>query len=235
MRDLDRLEQAADESPREYLSCFLEIMSLVHNADSVQAACSFVRSLQPGSMLSDHLLLNLPYDMADVQAKSEGVFRVLESHQKAPKTSAAVITMPVQPPAPQGMKRPSPGQGPALKLEVPVQDGLEEGKRRKTTRDPLPKYELNTPIDVIYLQNRDRGIFKDPPKSGVPEHMKNRNRYCQFHKDFGHDTVHCRNLYAQVMLAIHAGRLKQYVKTDEAQPWQDTARTEKGKQAQAFG
>ncbi|PON44888.1 hypothetical protein PanWU01x14_263700 [Parasponia andersonii] len=111
----------------------------------------------------------------------------------------------------------------------------EGGKRRKTTRDPLPKYELNTPIDVIYLQNRDRSIFKDPPKSGVPEHMKNRNRYCQFHKDFGHDTVHCRNLYAQVMLAIHAGRLGQYVKNDETRPRPDTARTEKGKQVQASG
>ncbi|PON44891.1 hypothetical protein PanWU01x14_263730, partial [Parasponia andersonii] len=111
----------------------------------------------------------------------------------------------------------------------------EGGKRRKTTRDPLPKYELNTPIDVIYLQNRDRSIFKDPPKSGVPEHMKNRNRYCQFHRDFGHDTVHCRNLYAQVMLAIHTGRLGQYVKNDETRPRPDTARTEKGKQIQASG
>ncbi|PON72766.1 hypothetical protein PanWU01x14_062350 [Parasponia andersonii] len=109
MRDLDRLEQAADESPREYLSRFLEVMSLVHNADSVQVAGSFVRSLQPGTMLSDYLLLNLPYDMADVQAKSEGVFRVLESRQKALKTSAAGTTTPIQPPAPQGMKRPSPG------------------------------------------------------------------------------------------------------------------------------
>ncbi|PON57911.1 hypothetical protein PanWU01x14_170010 [Parasponia andersonii] len=217
-------QYAADESPREYLLRFLEVMSLVHNADSIQAAGSFVRSLQPGLMLSGHLLLNLPYDMADVQAKSEGVFRVLESHQKAPKTSAAVTTTPIQPLAPQGMKKPPLGQGPAPKQEVPAQDGLEGGKRRKTTRDPLPKYELNTPIDVVYLQNRDRGIFKDPPKSGVPEHMKNRSRYCQFHKDFGHDTVHCRNLYAQVMLAIHASRLKQYVKTNEDQPRQDTTR-----------
>ncbi|PON63451.1 hypothetical protein PanWU01x14_131150 [Parasponia andersonii] len=235
MRDLDRLEQAADESPREYLLHFLEVISLVHNADSVQAACSFVWSLQPGSMLSDHLLLNLPYDMADVQTKSEGVFRMLESHLKAPKTSATITTTSVQPPTLQGVKRPLPGQGPASKQEVPVRDGLEGGKRRKTTRDPLPKYELNTLVDVIYLQNRDMGIFKDPPKSGVPEHMKNRNRYCQFYKDFGHNTVHCRNLYAQVMLAIYAGRLKQYMKTDEAMPWQDITRTEKGKQAQASG
>ncbi|PON71359.1 hypothetical protein PanWU01x14_074990 [Parasponia andersonii] len=133
------------------------------------------------------------------------------------------------------MKRPLPSQGLTPKQEVPAQDGLEGGKRRKTTCDPLPKYELNTPIDVIYLQNRDRGIFKDPPKSGVPEHMKNRSRYCQFHKDFGHDTVHCRNLYVQVMLAIHAGKLGQYVKSDEAQPRQDTTRAEKGKQVQASG
>ncbi|PON58604.1 hypothetical protein PanWU01x14_164940, partial [Parasponia andersonii] len=205
MCELDRLEQAVDESPREYLSYFLEVMSLVHNADSVQAAGSFVRSLQPGSMLSDHLLLNILYNMADIQAKSEGVFRVLESHQKAPKTSAVITTMPVQTPAPQGVKRPSPGQGPALKQEAPIWDSQQGGKRRKTSRDPLPKYELNTLIEVIYLKNKDMGIFKDPPKSGVPEHMNNRNRYCQFHKDFRHNTIHGHYLYAQVMMAIHAG------------------------------
>ncbi|PON45100.1 hypothetical protein PanWU01x14_261340 [Parasponia andersonii] len=120
MRDLDQLEQATDESPRKYLSRFLEVMSQVYNADSVQAAGSFVRSLQPGPMLSDHLLLNLLYDMADVQAKSEGVFKVLESYQKVPKTSAAITTTPVQTPAPQGVKRPPPGQGLAPKQEAPI-------------------------------------------------------------------------------------------------------------------
>ncbi|PON40062.1 hypothetical protein PanWU01x14_300050 [Parasponia andersonii] len=96
MRDLDRLEQSANESPSEYLSRFLEVMSLVHNADSAQAASSIIRGLQPRSMLSDHLFLNLPYDMTDVQAKSEGVFRVLESHQKVSKASAAITTAPAQ-------------------------------------------------------------------------------------------------------------------------------------------
>ena len=74
MRDLDRMEQSATESPRDYPSRFLDMLSMVHDADTIQAASSFVRGLQPGSMLSDHLLLSLPYDMADVQAKSEGVF-----------------------------------------------------------------------------------------------------------------------------------------------------------------
>lgn len=59
--------------------------------------------------------------------------------------------------------------------------------------------------------------------------------YCQFHKNFRHDTIHCRNIYAQVMMAIHAGRLKPYVKTSETQPLEDVTRPEKGKQTQASG
>ncbi|PON31595.1 hypothetical protein PanWU01x14_368670, partial [Parasponia andersonii] len=125
--------------------------------------------------------------------------------------------------------------GGCLGEEAPIRDSQEGGKKRKTPRDPLPKYELNMPIDMIYLQNRDRGIFKDPPKSGVPEHMKNRSMYCQFHKDYGHETAHYRNLYAQVMMAIHAGRLKQYVKTGGTQPQEDISRPDKGKQTQASG
>ncbi|PON42639.1 hypothetical protein PanWU01x14_280330, partial [Parasponia andersonii] len=82
-----------------------------------------------------------------------------------------ITTAPAQTPAPQGVKRPVPDQGPTPKQEARTQGD----KRRKASRDTLPKYELKTPIDVIYLQNRDRGIFKDPPKSGVPEHMKNKN------------------------------------------------------------
>ncbi|PON96306.1 hypothetical protein TorRG33x02_078950, partial [Trema orientale] len=62
----------------------------------------------------------------------------------------------------------------------------------------------------------------------------NKNRYCQFHRDHGHDTVHCRNLYAQVMMVIQAGKLKQYVKAD-GQAKKDTAGQDKGKQTQASG
>lgn len=64
--------------------------------------------------------------------------------------------------------------------------------------------------------------------------MKNKNRYCQFHRDHGHDTVHCRNLYAQVMTAIQAGKLKQYVKVD-GQAKKDATGQDKGKQTPTSG
>ncbi|PON62754.1 hypothetical protein PanWU01x14_136660 [Parasponia andersonii] len=66
-------------------------------------------------MLSDHLLLNLPYDMTNVQAKSEGVSRVLKSYQKAPKASAVITTAPAQTSTMQGIKTHAPFQGPAPK------------------------------------------------------------------------------------------------------------------------
>ncbi|PON41255.1 hypothetical protein PanWU01x14_290940 [Parasponia andersonii] len=167
--------------------------------------------------------------MVDVQARSEGVFRVLESHQKMPKAFAVITTVPAQTPTLEGIKRPAPDQGPTPKQGAPTQGSQEDGKRRKASRDPLPKYELNRSIDVIYLQTRDMGIFKDPPKSGVPEHMKNRNKYYQFHKDHGHETINWRSIYAQVMMVIHAGKLRQYVKTGRSQLKENAPRPEKGK------
>ncbi|PON75482.1 hypothetical protein PanWU01x14_041070 [Parasponia andersonii] len=203
MRDLDRLEQTVSESPKEYLTRFLEVISLVHNADSVQAASLFVRGL------------------------------VLESRQKTSKVSVAITTAPAQALVPYGVKRPAPDRGPILKQGTPTQGSQEGGKKRKVSCDPLPKYELNTPIDMIYLQKKDKGIFKDQPKSGIPEHMKNRNRYYQFHKYHEHDTINYRNFYTEVMVSIHAGKLNQYVKTGGIQLQVDATRPEKSKQTQA--
>ena len=52
---------------------------MIYDADSIVAAGSFIKGLQPGSMLFEDLIKNSPYDMAEIQERDEGVFRVLES------------------------------------------------------------------------------------------------------------------------------------------------------------
>ena len=54
---------------------------MIYDADSIAAAGSFIKGLQPGSMLFEDLIKNSPYDMAEIQEKAEGVFRVLESRE----------------------------------------------------------------------------------------------------------------------------------------------------------
>ena len=56
---------------------------MIYDADSVAAAGSFIKGLQPGSMLFKDLTENTPYDMVEIRVRAEGVFRVLESREKA--------------------------------------------------------------------------------------------------------------------------------------------------------
>ena len=90
MADLHRLVQNEDETPRQYLTRFMEVMNMIYNADSVAAAGSFIKGLQPGSMLFENLIKNTPYHMAEIRERAEGVFRVLESTEKLGRKVTAI-------------------------------------------------------------------------------------------------------------------------------------------------
>ena len=63
---------------------------MIYNADSVATAGSFIKGLQPGSMLFEDLIKNTPYDMTEVRERAEGVFRVSESREKLSKKMTAI-------------------------------------------------------------------------------------------------------------------------------------------------
>ena len=65
---------------------------MIYDADSIVVAGSFIKGLQPSSMLFKYLIKNTPYDMIEIREKAEGVFRVLESREKLSK-KVAVISM----------------------------------------------------------------------------------------------------------------------------------------------
>ena len=43
------------------------------------------------------------------------------------------------------------------------------------------KYDLNIGLEVIYMENKAKGIFRSPLKISVPDHIKDENKYCEFH------------------------------------------------------
>ena len=57
------------------------------------------------------------------------------------------------------------------------------------------------------MENNDKNIFHPPVKMMNPESVRDKSRYYAYHKDFGHLTNGCRNLYGQVMHTIRKGRL----------------------------
>ena len=64
---------------------------MIYNADLVTATGSFIKGLQPGSMLFEDLIKNTPYDMTEIRERAEGVFRVLESREKLSKKVTAIL------------------------------------------------------------------------------------------------------------------------------------------------
>ena len=67
MADLHRLVQSKDETPQQYLTRFMEVMNMIYDADSLATTGSFIKGLQPSSMLFEDLIKNTPYDMVEIR------------------------------------------------------------------------------------------------------------------------------------------------------------------------
>ncbi|XP_062075246.1 uncharacterized protein LOC133779284 [Humulus lupulus] len=216
MADLYRIEQGENEHPKSYLQRFIDLVHQIHDVDPVTAANLFVKSLQVGSLLHENLTMTPPYDMAEIQIRAEGVFRVLEFRERAQKKSALISTLPANNPPPP------PARDDKRKRQQT--DHTKEGKRPRQNRESprYPSFEYTIPQEVIYEENKDRPIWREPYKITIPPARRDKNRYCLFHKDHGHTVAECHNLHNQIQALMRSGRLTQYIKEtgrpDTSQP-----------------
>ena len=74
---------------------------------------------------------------------------------------------------------------------------------------------LVMPIDKILMQIKDEHYLKWPRPLHSSPHIRDKNKYCCFHKDHGHYTEDCRDLKEQIEELIQKGKLQKYVKKGE--------------------
>ena len=86
-----------------------------------------------------------------------------------------------------------------------------DGIRRKDDRS-TPLIML---VDKILTQIKDDHYLKWPRPLHSSPNVCDKNKYCRFHKDHGHNTEDCRDLKEQVEELIRKGRLQKYVKKNE--------------------
>ena len=53
---------------------------------------------------------------------------------------------------------------------------------------------LNVPLDQVLMQIKDDPSLKWPEKMKEDPNKRNKNKYCHFHKNHGHDTNKCYDL-----------------------------------------
>ena len=74
---------------------------------------------------------------------------------------------------------------------------------------------LNTPRSQILMEiENDKDLRWPKPLRTYPE-RRNKNQYCRFHQDVGHDTDDCRKLKDEIEFLIRRGRLSKFTKDGE--------------------
>ncbi|GMN24283.1 hypothetical protein TIFTF001_045849 [Ficus carica] len=97
------------------------------------------------------------------------------------------------------------------------------GRRRQYT-------PLITTTEHILNHISGKGLLRDPPPIRIDCARRNRNKYCNFHKDVGHETKDCIQLWDQIELLVQDGHLGEFVekiitpistanRTDQARPY----------------
>ena len=84
-----------------------------------------------------------------------------------------------------------------------------EGNRRRDDKNPRPmKFTpLVMPIDQILTEIKDEQYLKWPrPIHSLPS-VRDKRKYCRFHKGHGHYTEDCRDLKEQIEELIRKGKL----------------------------
>ena len=70
---------------------------------------------------------------------------------------------------------------------------------------------LNAPLDQVLMQIKDDPSLKWPEKMKRDPNKCNRNKYCRFHRDHGHDTDECFDLKQQIENLFRQGKLKNFL------------------------
>ena len=98
-----------------------------------------------------------------------------------------------------------------------------DGGKRKDERTPrtVKFTPLIMPVDKILTQIKDEHYLKWPRPLHSSPNVRDKNKYCRFHKDHGHYIEDCRDLKEQTKELIRKGKLQKYVKMGELRRFRD--------------
>ena len=108
------------------------------------------------------------------------------------------------------------------KRERPDRQTSDGGKRKDDRTPRTVKFTpLIRPVNKILTQIKDKHYLKWPRPLHSSPNIRDKNKYCQFHKDHGHYTEECWNLKEQIEELIRKGKLQNYIKKGESSKFSD--------------
>ena len=73
---------------------------------------------------------------------------------------------------------------------------------------------MNVPLDQMLMQIKDDPSLKWAKKMKEDPNKCNKNKYCYFHRDHGHDTDECYDLKQQIENLMRQEKLRNFLRRD---------------------
>ncbi|GFS34896.1 hypothetical protein Acr_00g0036670 [Actinidia rufa] len=96
----------------------------------------------------------------------------------------------------------------------PDRDPKRSNNRHPRTPPRRPEFNLpplNAPVAQVLSEIKHEEFVKWPGKIKTDPQKRNKNKYCEFHRDHGHNTEDCFQLKEQIADLIKRGYLRKYI------------------------
>ncbi|XP_057965428.1 uncharacterized protein LOC131155989 [Malania oleifera] len=196
--------QGERETLKKFMHCFNAATLEVRNLDIGVALAALTTTFQPGSSLYS-LGKNPPVDMGELMARVQKYSNLEEMMD----TRGSRIEL----------KR----KGNIWEMD----ESSRSAKRHKTTTlltspnmrrqsSKLSTYiPLNIPRFEVLMQIRKKYYVSWPESMRTPVYKRNMSKFCQFHKDHGHDTEEYIQLRNELEALIKRGYLSRFIKKED--------------------
>ncbi|GFZ21685.1 hypothetical protein Acr_29g0008470 [Actinidia rufa] len=207
------VHQKETESLKDFVKRFNQAVLDVEDPSDKVIIMAMMEGLRPGPLF-DSLSKNVPETLSALQSKADKYIAAEELAEAKRRRRGKEDHKRKEPDTRRVDYREE------MRYKKPDRDSKRSNNRRPRTPPRRPEFNLpslNTPVAQVLSEIKHEEFIKWPGKIKTDPQRRNRNKYCEFHRDHGHNTEDCFQLREQIADLIKRGYLRKYI-TDRPPP-----------------
>ncbi|GFZ01925.1 hypothetical protein Acr_15g0005340 [Actinidia rufa] len=207
------VHQKETESLKDFVKRFNQAILEVEDPSDKVIIMAMMEGLRPGPLF-DSLSKNVSETLSALQSKADKYIAAEELAEAKRRRRGKDDHKRKEPDTRRNDYREE------TRYKRPDQDPKRSNNRRPRTPPRRPEFilpPLNAPVAQVLSEIKHEEFVKWPGKIKTDPQKRNRNKYCEFHRDHGHNTEDCFQLKEQIADLIKRGYLRKYI-TDRPPP-----------------